>query len=462
MKNETIEIKSNKGKIIIVIVITLVVIVALVLSIIFKNLPHKIEDMDRYEVEVVRKGDLVQYANTWLTYYFEQCKTTEKEDNKQIKSFKIDKIKKISETSRIVRVVMEIVPKTVTDSYWETIGKVNNDKLDCDMLLKFNINSIDNGKIKVGLDTIEETTESKLSEYMKLGTTVKTNINRARNPVVPEGFKKVDTDIAKWNVEKGIVTDYDKGLVIEDEKGNQFVWVPVDREISTYAITELEEDTWNDELPTGIKNESDQIKKYGGFYIARYEAGVPEDMQGNNTNISNMTNNKLGIPVSKKGVRPWDCIEYKKAKQNAESMYNTDKLKSGLVTYDQYNTILNWLENTQNNGNSYNLSSNTFTGLYSKDNGKNYEYAENLEINDINFDKGNVNRNIIFSCGILQTRETNNIYDLFSNLYELITRYGKGYCDIVGGTYNDIYLSKKLKYTSPQYNIGFRVVLYMI
>ena len=52
-------------------------------------------------------------------------------------------------------------------------------------------------------------------------------ISQYNNPVIPDGFKKVETDNASWNLdEQGNPKGWNDGLVIEDEKGNQFVWVP--------------------------------------------------------------------------------------------------------------------------------------------------------------------------------------------------------------------------------------------
>lgn len=51
----------------------------------------------------------------------------------------------------------------------------------------------------------------------------------ANNPIIPKGFYPINTEKAKWTFDStnNKVTDVDKGLVIMDEKGNQFVWVPV-------------------------------------------------------------------------------------------------------------------------------------------------------------------------------------------------------------------------------------------
>ena len=57
----------------------------------------------------------------------------------------------------------------------------------------------------------------------------KTTGYSSANPVIPKGFKTVDTESAKWvyiDNNKQVVQGWNDGLVIEDEKGNQFVWVP--------------------------------------------------------------------------------------------------------------------------------------------------------------------------------------------------------------------------------------------
>lgn len=51
----------------------------------------------------------------------------------------------------------------------------------------------------------------------------------SNNPIIPKDFYPVNTEKAKWTYDStnNKVTDVDEGLVIMDEKGNQFVWVPV-------------------------------------------------------------------------------------------------------------------------------------------------------------------------------------------------------------------------------------------
>ena len=87
--------------------------------------------------------------------------------------------------------------------------------------------------------------------------------------------------------------------------------------------------------------------KYGGFYIARYEAGVPSnasfyinsDLTYNHTNRGQVNTAGLNAinglsPVSKKGVQVWNYINQSNAKTVAENMYkdkNNDSVGSYLI-----------------------------------------------------------------------------------------------------------------------------------
>ena len=135
---------------------------------------------------------------------------------------------------------------------------------------------------------------------------------------IPKGFK----------YEKGTK---DTGLVIQDEKGNEFVWVPATE--STYVKdTSIDDDT----LPNGITDETSDVKKYGGFYIGRYEAGIPEG--------DTSTSNKTGIPVSKQGATVWTNIDYTNAKASAEKMINNEYVQTGLITGKAWDTVCHWIK----------------------------------------------------------------------------------------------------------------------
>ena len=129
----------------------------------------------------------------------------------------------------------------------------------------------------------------------------------------------------------------DTGLVIQDENKNEFVWVPATE--STYrkdtsfpGVTP----TGDDILPKGITDETVDIVKYGGFYIGRYEAGVPDG--------DTIPSNKTGIPVSKKGAAVWTNIDYTNSKASAESMISNKYVQTGLITGTAWDTVCHWIK----------------------------------------------------------------------------------------------------------------------
>ena len=129
----------------------------------------------------------------------------------------------------------------------------------------------------------------------------------------------------------------DTGLVIQDEKGNEFVWVPATE--STYRKDTSfpgSSPTGDDTLPNGITDETADVKKYGGFYIGRYEAGIPDG--------DTSPNNKTGIPVSKKGATVWINIDYTNAKASAEKMINNEYVQTGLITGTAWDTVCHWIK----------------------------------------------------------------------------------------------------------------------
>lgn len=228
------------------------------------------------------------------------------------------------------------------------------------------------------------------------------------NPIIPKGFKAVNEG-AEWNIEGDIVQGWNKGLVIEDEEGNQFVWVPVKDGVGQDGIYEDElekvcyqkwrvyeetltyedegkeykvtiDEITEDSLPEGIDNEYSQIEKYGGFYIARFESGISEEVLKESYELEDdydfvqidIRNDEIeGKPVSKKNAQVWNFIEYENAKNVAESMYKTDSVISGITTGRQFDTILRWgevngynFEKANEWGNFYNTVNVEYKGRY--------------------------------------------------------------------------------------------------
>ena len=281
------------------------------------------------------------------------------------------------------------------------------------------------------------------------------------SPVIPEGFHSVDTETAKWNkLEDGTIEGWNSGLVIEDSIGNQFVWIPVYEETLKYSLNNISKEFKYDMNSIDKTNiEYKQIWRYGGFYVSRYEAGVPDSLQGVTDNISEKSNDIQEIPVSKKGIIPWNYISIKNAKENAKNMYHSNNISSGMITSKQWQIIINWISI-----NGYNVYSSAefgnysnvnfeFTGYYSEDYGKSYKFGENHL---------KAGKNMLLSTGATDRNMTNNIYDLAGNLmeyvdYENIYICNGGYYDYMAGGAFDTWVFTG----EPSCNIGFRIVLYL-
>ena len=252
--------------------------------------------------------------------------------------------------------------------------------------------------------------------------------------VIPGGFH-LDADSG---------TKVEEGIVIEDDEGNQFVWIPT----GTYNVTpEIEKITEPDAQDGKLTNEltrksfsstgatilsedasiigsygalhygeenSNSVAKNqiivfkanaspksetnpdgnGGFYIGRYEQG-----QGN---------------VCKAGVAPYTNITRDTAKSQAEAMYSgkNNNVVSELISSYAWDTALNFMCQTNNIGYTLSITSDRNYGNLapgSKQNTSQY-LADNYS----------------------------KIHDLIGNCYEWTTEYsngGMGPCVTRGGSY---------------------------
>ena len=198
----------------------------------------------------------------------------------------------------------------------------------------------------------------------------------------------------------------DTGLVIQqDEKGNEFVWVPATE--STY-VKDTSFPSYNgytptgdDTLPKGITDETADVKKYGGFYIGRYEAGVPENQSTIDGNSSS-TSNVKGIPVSKKDAIVWTDIDYINAKASAENMISNEYVQTGLLTGKAWDTTCHWIEGSLKSINaSASLKDSRYYG----------NYIDSLA-------PANENSGTKRTAGFNENWKVKNIYDLAGNVWE--------------------------------------------
>ena len=267
---------------------------------------------------------------------------------------------------------------------------------------------------------------------------------------VPAGFKiitKTDTENTNLNYTADDI-DVTKGIVVEDEEGNQFVWIPVGTiytnaektasktiTLGRYVFksdgtidTELSQSTPEGQLKTsslasnyyteGKKNETTEnahakdIEEFvsktnasGGYYIGRYEARVENY---NASKISTFNSDKsedwtryvaesgknLKL-VSKANSQVWNYVTQKKASSLCQSMYTNKPYDSDLVNSYAWDTAI----------------------IFFQEFGNNSTYAR----------KGSVN-NSFSNTGTSGTSYTGtekdvicNVYDMASNCYEWST-----------------------------------------
>ncbi len=174
---------------------------------------------------------------------------------------------------------------------------------------------------------------------------------------IPVGFKVSDKE------EEQIVS---KGLVISDEQGNEFVWIPVNSlknekddlieiKFDRYIYgSQVKGDLDNVYQSTKIYNndgdeyffyESDNnfeklsILQNKGFYIARYEAG---------SNIVRTDSSTNDAPIVKKGINVYNYIKRDDAKKLAENFIINDNISSRLCSSQAWDTALQFLKQTGN------------------------------------------------------------------------------------------------------------------
>lgn len=164
--------------------------------------------------------------------------------------------------------------------------------------------------------------------------TVDDNFTNYENPPIPEGYKHV---CGEWN----------NGFVIERcSDGSQFVWIPVGSLDSNgtldgehfsekfgrrnYRNDEFSDDEFNEALNDELIEQLESVKKYGGFYISRY----------------NISNSSAGKPQSVKGVMPWVNINFDDAKKMASTIEDNEALKSHLIFGAEYDSVLEWFIKT--------------------------------------------------------------------------------------------------------------------
>ena len=173
----------------------------------------------------------------------------------------------------------------------------------------------------------------------------------------------------------------DTGLVIQDAKGNEYVWVVVPRTTAVYATTGLGKTTFTDadyiNIETDLKNYTSiyrngtncsdtwyaddknegwlseteykalknkmlkSVYENGGFYVGRYEAGIKENRTGEpGTNSDGKyTIEGMPAPLSKADAYPYTWVTRTQA-QNLAQNVNSGTKASSLMYGIQWDLVL--------------------------------------------------------------------------------------------------------------------------
>ena len=304
---------------------------------------------------------------------------------------------------------------------------------------------LQNQKIKIEIEAKEEITEIKIED--PLGTLV--TKNSENNDITVSG--KTNTSIinpttngeytvtVKTASDEASKTLYVKSLYAQDITSMRDLNLAIiKKQAKEQNITEDEaakaitrgQCNTVEELITIIKQMMQQftdsdiathegsVNKYGGFYIARYEAGC-DNIRNGGDSIENVT------VYSQANKYPFNWINQTNSITKAKEIASgKNSVTASLINSAVWDRTLNWLEETNavtraelfdstSWGNCRNSKFN-FIGKYSTNNGTNFtDVTTSTEKPE--------NRDYLLGTGVTEYTKKNNIYDLAGNCWEWTT-----------------------------------------
>jgi len=324
-----------------------------------------------------------------------------------------------------------------------------------------------NGHLKYPLGTTVFT-ENKTYDELTTGT--------YNNPIIPKGFYPVNENGATWGTEDG----YKYGLIISDSAQNQYVWVPVDGTNIKFGrqawygedgITEFQDSNGSfanlsEELPTELTPNGNGVIPNGGFYIARFEAGIAEGMLEPIADTTNIYGDGTYKPVSRKGVTPWRFIKARTSDNElppgngaitvARSMYPENSSDYGVVSTliygAQWDTALKFIQTYDVGEERYATYPTNSYGL------GNYISGDSLPRT------GNP-----ANCGALSEFRQKNIYDMAGNVAEITMEKNNYTQYIIRGSNFSVTDGKErpaawrfgTSWGQSNNTLGFRIALYL-
>ena len=429
-----------------------------------------------------------------------------------------------------------------TDENWYTIGNVTVKNievsdigdLDCDcditafdayLALKYSIEDSLEQKIIRVADMDKDTTITAFDAYKILKTSIEVveeDDNYTNNRIYVD---KNGTTIAKkqgisepWlptATAEILSNNIEEGLVIKDEKDNEWVWVEVPKTITANAKTEAAIEAnlknyvstiytrpggYSDKYSSGkglteeeyLEKKSEMLKsiKYnGGFYIGRYEAGVEGrnlikkyyDYYGNElTDISNgyyiysgtWDETTPGKTVIKNCSAPYLWVNNEQAENLAEELA-TGETNTTLPFGIQWDLALKFIKENSSLSETDLSSNSTGWGNYlnseftsESNSGYSLDYGISWKLGAYT---KSASREMCFATGACNNFAKNNIYDLAGNVSEwTLEKYAdSGISGVTrGGSYGDNGYMKPafsrnfINVNDSSLALGFRAVLY--
>ena len=286
-------------------------------------------------------------------------------------------------------------------------------------------------------------------------------------------------------------TDLSTGLVIEDNLGNQYVWIEVPNDgtgpnytgitsatqydeietaLQAYAAdyrqgSATQSESWEDEYysddVTGLtETQYNNLKETmlssvyinGGFWIGRYEAGDSEATESNTTITSSNTSHTV---VSKANQIPYNYVTCSEAQALASSV-NSGNYTSSLMFGIQWDLVMKYLEEKETSyedlaganpttsgigsaswGNYLDTPTFTITNTQARYNTAPYRSSSTWTPITSTYEKNGM---VLLTTGADSKFSKQNIYDIAGNVYEwtlehVTSDFGSP-CAIRGGRYN--------------------------
>ncbi len=323
------------------------------------------------------------------------------------------------------------------------------------------------------MPTIEDAKPNPNEDGSKFEDTTTIKDDLENEVTIPGGF----------HLDKDSGTKVEEGIVIEDDSGNQFVWIPVgEYNVSTSISSigkltnELNRRGWADrnvvaeptpangdsaiedyyygegstEYTSVAKEQIDAFKSSAtankGFYIGRYEAGTETERTAKT--------DPLTTPLVQANKYPYVYVTRDQAKTQAEAMHNGNEfVTSELISSYAWDTALNFICQTNKEG---------------------YLLATTTDKNYGNIYTGNKTQTGSYMVNGEEVDKYSNISDLLGNCREWTTEYssctGLGYsydCVYRGGYYlnsGSLYCAafRNYSHTNSSYiDYSFRIQLYI-